>query len=103
MYYRRLRIEGASYFFTIVTERRRRLFDDPATVALFDKAQILVQSRHPFEIEAQVILPDHLHSIWHLPVGDSNFTKRWRPIKSYFTHWYLKHNAMPNRSGRSCG
>ena len=98
MHYRRLRIEGASYFFTIVTERRQRLFDDPAAVALFDKAQVLVQSRHPFEIEAQVILPDHLHSIWHLPVGDANFTKRWRLIKSYFTHWHLKQNAMPARS-----
>jgi putative transposase len=98
MRYRRLRVEGASYFFTLVTERRRHLLDDPANVALLDQAQALVQSRHPFEIEAQVILPDHLHAIWQLPAGDADFAGRWRLIKSTFTRWYLKAHPPPRRS-----
>jgi hypothetical protein len=30
-----------------------------------------------------VILPDHLHSDWRLPDGDSDFSLRWRLIKHY--------------------
>ena len=32
--------------------------------------------RYPFEIEAMLVLPDHLHTIWHLPENDANFSKR---------------------------
>ncbi len=41
--------------------------------------------RHPFKIDAFVLLPEHLHCIWTLPNGDRDFSKRWRLIKSYFT------------------
>jgi putative transposase len=41
--------------------------------------------RYPFEIEAIVVLPDHLHTIWHLPEGDSDFSKRWMVIKRKFS------------------
>ncbi|MEP0801745.1 hypothetical protein NDI37_15735 [Funiculus sociatus GB2-A5] len=37
---------------------------------------------HPFKIDACVLLPDHLHCIWTLPNGDSDFSRRWRLIKS---------------------
>ena len=30
--------------------------------------------RHPMEIDAFVLLPDHLHSIWTLPEDDHNFS-----------------------------
>ena len=36
-------------------------------------------------IDAIVILPDHLHAIWTLPQGDSDFATRWRLIKSTFS------------------
>jgi putative transposase len=29
-------------------------------------------------------LPDHLHAVWTLPPGDSDFSTRWRLIKSRF-------------------
>jgi putative transposase len=32
-----------------------------------------------------VVLPDHLHCIWMLPDGDSDFSVRWRLVKSAFT------------------
>lgn len=35
----------------------------------------------PFEIEAWVLLPDHLHTIWTLPEDDDNFGSRWAVIK----------------------
>jgi putative transposase len=48
-------------------------------------------ARHerPFAIEAIVILPEHLHAIWTLPPGDSDFSGRWRRIKAYFTHRFV--------------
>jgi putative transposase len=39
---------------------------------------------HPFAIDAFVVLPDHLHAVWTLPPGDSDFSTRWRLIKSRF-------------------
>ncbi len=88
----------ASYFFTLVTERRAPLFSEEFAIAIFEEAQAQVQSRHPFEIEAQVILPDHLHALWQLPPGDADFSGRWRLIKSTFTHRYLKIRQPPPRS-----
>ncbi len=44
-----------------------------------------VMAEHPFQIDAIVLLPDHLHCIWTLPAGDNNFSTRWRLIKRYFT------------------
>jgi putative transposase len=41
--------------------------------------------RHPFTIEAIVVLPDHLHTVWTLPEGDADFATRWRLIKTEFS------------------
>ncbi len=98
MRYRRFRIEGASYFFTLLTEARRPLLASPAAAALLGKAQFQVRSRHPFEIEAEVILPDHVHMIWQLPEGDAAFERRLRLVKSTFTRLYLKESPAPPRS-----
>ncbi|MEM9118698.1 MAG: transposase [Cyanobacteria bacterium P01_F01_bin.56] len=38
-----------------------------------------------FNVEAIVVLPDHLHCIWTLPAGDADFSTRWRLVKSHFT------------------
>jgi putative transposase len=43
------------------------------------------QRRFPFEIDAPVVLPEHLHAIWTLPSGDTDFSVRWRLIKSQFS------------------
>jgi putative transposase len=39
-------------------------------------------SGDPFTIEAIVLLPDHLHCIWTLPDGNSDYATRWRLLKS---------------------
>ena len=48
---------------------------------------------YPFDLDAIVVLPDHLHCIWILPEGDSDFSTRWRLIKSDFTRNYLSVSA----------
>jgi putative transposase len=93
MRYRRLRIEGGTYFFTVVTFQRRSVFDNLATVTLLDSAIEKIRAGHPFETVAQVVLPDHLHTIWTLPPEDADFSKRWRLIKESFTRAFRK--AVP--------
>jgi putative transposase len=39
----------------------------------------------PFEIDARVVLPDHMHAVWSLPDGDTDFPTRWRLIKTFFS------------------
>ncbi len=82
--YRRNFIPGASYFFTVnLEDRRQRLLTDHIELlrSAFQDARV----RHPFTIDAMVVLPDHLHAIWTLPEGDQDFPNRWRLIKSSFS------------------
>lgn len=46
---------------------------------------VSVERRFPFETIAIVLLPDHLHAIWTLPNGDSNYAIRWARIKGLVT------------------
>jgi putative transposase len=100
-HYRRANTTGATYFFTVVTYQRRNfLCDDDARVALRD-AIIKARERHPFQIDAWVLLPDHLHAIWTLPPDDANFTLRWQQIKRHVTQQCghrLHENALMNES-----
>src|SRR3989344_4781050 len=84
MRYRRAGVPGASYFFTVnLAERSRRLLVQHVDVL---RAVIReVQSRHPFRIDAMVVLPDHLHAIWTLQKNDKDFSTRWMLIKIGFS------------------
>jgi len=85
MQYRRIFIPGASYFFTLVTELRRPILSSASAVDVLRTAFHTVRKTRPFEVDAIVVLPDHLHCIWTLPPGDSDFSTRWRLIKTHFT------------------
>ena len=37
------------------------------------------------DIEAVAVLPEHLHAIWTLPIGDADYALRWRLIKTIFS------------------
>ncbi len=74
--YRRYFVAGGTYIFTIVTHRRRVLFDNDRHVQLLREAVATVQADAPFEINAVVVLPDHIHFIWSLPHGDADYSKR---------------------------
>jgi len=83
-WYRRARIPGGSFFFTVTladrssdmlvrrVERLRRIYAS-------------VQKQRPFETIAICVLPDHLHAIWSLPDDDADFATRWNLIKSGFS------------------
>jgi putative transposase len=82
--YRRYRVKGGTYFFTVnLVERKRKLLTEQ--VDLLRDAFRTVKNDHPFQIDAIVILPDHLHTVWTLPEGDDDFSLRWRQIKSAFS------------------
>ncbi|MFN3789777.1 REP-associated tyrosine transposase [Massilia sp.] len=74
-------LNGVSYFFTVVIHHRRPILcREPVRRAL--RAAIeRVRIRLPFETDAMVLMPDHLHCIWTLPDGDANFSMRWSQIK----------------------
>ena len=81
--YRRNFLPGGSYFFTVnLAERRLALLTE--RIDLLRAAFRSVRARHPFTIEAAVVLPDHLHMIWTLPDGDPDFPSRWRVDQERF-------------------
>jgi putative transposase len=49
-----------------------------------------VPAKHPFRIDAIVVLPDHLYCIWTLPPDDSDFSTRWGLIKASFSRHVTK-------------
>jgi len=86
--YKRCFAQGGTYFFTVVTYKRRCIFRETKTVELlrncFDNAIEIAD----FNIDAIVVLPDHLHTIWTLPEKDADFSTRWKLIKSSFSKQY---------------
>jgi putative transposase len=83
--YRRLRLQGGCYFFTVVTRDRAPLFAVNDNVVRLRAAIQHVRAKHPFDIDAIVALHDHLHALWTLPEGDADYALRWRLIKRYLS------------------
>jgi putative transposase len=82
--YRRAKIEGGTFFFTIT------LADRPGDLLVrhidrLRQAYKFAADLYPFETIAICVLPDHLHAIWSLPSADLNFPLRWGLIKSKFS------------------
>ena len=85
MHYRRAFTPGGTFFFTLVTEGRRPILAAAEVVEVLRGAFRAVRLSRPFEIDAIVVMPDHLHCIWTLPPDDADFATRWRLIKTGFT------------------
>ena len=98
--YRRNRVPGGTYFFTVnLLERRSRLLVEHIDV--LREAVRATKQTMPFHIDAWVVLPEHMHStawmqeveqrmeqlpsIWTLPPDDDNYSGRWRAIKKFFS------------------
>lgn len=82
--YRRNRVEGGAYFFTVNLHHRH----SDLLVSEIDALRGAVRAarmRYPFHIDAWVVLPDHMHCLWTLPPGDSDFPVRWQTIKATFS------------------
>ena len=83
--YQRLRIDRACYFFTVNLAEREGNHLLIQHIEHLREAFRQTRQDHPFEIDAIVILPEHLHCIWQLPPEDSDYSTRWRLIKARFS------------------
>ena len=94
--YRRIKIPGGCFFFTVCLADRR-------ATTLVDYVEDLkaawrwTQGRMPFASPAWVILPDHIHCIWKLPPEDDDYSLRWLLLKRHFTQSLAK--RMELKSG----
>jgi putative transposase len=94
--YRRNFVVGGTYFFTATLVDRKSSVLVAHVNAL--RAAIRATRRaYPFAIDAVVVLPDHLHVVMTLPVGDSDFPIRWSLIKRRFTSAVTKANGRVAR------
>jgi putative transposase len=97
--YRRNRLAGGKFFFTLTLADRR-------STVLVDHIDSLraafreTRRERPFRIDAVVILPDHLHALLALPDGDADFPGRWRRIKGYFSSRLLQESVNIKRYSR---
>lgn len=75
---------AGTYFFTARTAQR-------GSDLLLRKVGLLrhvmrqTRDRFPFEIVEIVVLGDAIHTLWTLPDGDFDYSKRWRMLKTLFS------------------
>jgi putative transposase len=81
--YRRYRVSGGTYFFTInLLERRSDLLI--RHIEALREAVRRTRAERSFHIDGWVVLPDHLHCVLTLPAGDDDFSNRIKAIKIRF-------------------
>src|ERR1043166_1883683 len=100
--YRRARIKGGTFFFTVAAADR----SGDLLVRHVDRLRHVyrsVQQRYPFITVAICVLPDHLHAIWELPDGDADFSRRWQLIKSGFSRPLPSAAARPGSKDATRG
>ena len=97
--YRHDFVPGGTYSFTItLRDRSSRILIDH--IDALRAAVRAAQVRHPFDIDAMVVMPDHIHRVVTLPPGDINYSGRIRFIKSRFTRAVAASGVMLNRNAR---
>lgn len=82
--YLRPRRPGACLFLTAALARR----GSDLLVREIEALRAAVRrtrAERPFQIDAWVVLPDHMHCIWTLPEGDADFSTRMGAIKARFS------------------
>jgi putative transposase len=99
VHYRRNRVSGGTYFFTVnLLDRGKGL--------LVEKIDLLravvreVRKNKPFHIDAWVVLPNHLHCIWTLPPEDVDYPLRWKNIKMMFSKRLPADEALSETQAR---
>ena len=97
--YRRSRIAGGTYFFTVnLRDRKRGLLIEHIDV--FWQIVRKVKRESPFIIDAMVALPDHWRPIWTLAPDDSNYAGRIRLIKARFTKHLMREGVTHEKDLR---
>ncbi len=92
-HYRRPFSPGGTFFFTVVTQDRQPILCSDLVRPLLRAAIAATRAERPFDQLAMVLLNDHLHALWALPPGDSDFSTRWAAIKARFTRAFLAAGA----------
>jgi len=107
-HYRRSYIEGGTYFFTLVTYKRRTFLTSEEARHSLKTAWIKIRKKYPFDLVAFCLLPDHLHCIWTLPLNDAIYSIRWQGIKGLFSknmnllgHWNKIQNTSMKKKRES--
>ncbi|WP_313087181.1 REP-associated tyrosine transposase [Pseudomonas sp.] len=94
--YRRSQAPGGTWFFTVtLADRRSRLLVEE--IEHLRHAYGQTQQARPFRTLAICVLPDHLHAIWTLPDGDSDFAGRWSLLKSTFSRQLPAHTRTQSQ------
>jgi putative transposase len=97
--YRRNRQIGGTYFFTVTLRNRQSNFLITYINEL-RSALNYVKKKRPYLTKGFVILPEHLHMIWELPLGDSDYSTRWRQTKALFTRSLIKEGVILEKDAR---
>ena len=88
--FRRKKLSGGYYFFTVVTYKRQRFLTDETARRCLRNVWQHVCEKRPFKTIAICLMPEHIHCIWKLPDGDFDYSTRWSLIKRGFTQQWLK-------------
>ncbi len=99
--YRRNYVAGGTYFFTVVTEKRRPILHTGLARKCLREAFLYCRQDYPFKMDAIIMMPNHIHAIWTLPDGDFDYSKRWGIIKKYFTQSWLAHGGSEMNVSKS--
>ncbi|MGB7242988.1 MAG: transposase [Sulfitobacter sp.] len=92
-----------TYFFTA------RLSDPNSDLLTREVSQLrdamrATQQRYPFHINAIVILPNAIHTLWTVPEKDTQIRQRWSMLKSHFSRRlppaYFQTRAQVERSDK---
>lgn len=92
--YRRPKRPGATVYFTVnLADRSSDLL--VREVATLRRAVAQTRTDRPFQINAWVVLPDHMHCIWTLPQNDADFSMRMGAIKGRFSRMIRRSGFTP--------
>ena len=99
VHYRRSRVAGGTFFFTVNLQDRHLtlLVDHIAALRSIVRG---VKAMFPFVLDAMVVLPDHWHAVWTLPPNDFGYARRLRLVKARFTKHLLRAGVNISRGQR---
>ena len=102
-HYRRSLTGGATFFFTVNTYQRQAILTLPDVRTALREAINHVRETMPFSVDAWVLLPDHLHTIWTLPANDAAYGKRWGIIKAHVSRCcaHMVEGTTPRNQSRA--